>query len=258
MVTARHHILTNEYRLNVSTNKTGDCLVRGYTMCGRSYTAKEGEMAPLRFESDGFWQEKPSVHSSCLSFLWLVSHPNIFEDVRLPTGEQNKKKKKKTQRNGDVLGAQREALFLSVSLTVPKMFVFCCFSFSRFLSPCALIKSRGQLKQQTVGGFVAACFSMNPGDKWCGSIFTVHAAPKYTWSEICTPLRGLLWHNRAPKRGLGCGKACSFDVSFSLKVEKETYSTTPHKSTHTHSSIYSSHALQLRAASKTQRGEDAS
>ena len=197
MVTARHHILTNEYRLNVSTNKTGDCLVRGYTMCGRSYTAKEGEMAPLRFESDGFWQEKPSVHSSCLSFLWLVSHPNIFEDLGLPTGEQNKKKKKnKTQRNGDVLGAQREALFLSVSLTVPKMFVFCCFSFSRFLSPCALIKSRGQLKQQTVGGFASAFsrFSLRAGHESWGQMMW-----KYLY-RACCPKKHLIWDLHASER----------------------------------------------------------
>ena len=163
MVTARHHILTNEYRWNVSTNKTGDCLVRGYTMCGRSYTAQRvkwllWDLSPMVFGR----KNRLSILLVSLFSLARIS-PEHFWRCEVANRRTEEKKEKKEKENPKGMGTSRalkEWRFFVCPLPCQKMFVFCCFSFGRLLSPCALIKSRGQLKQQTVGGFVAACCSI--------------------------------------------------------------------------------------------------
>lgn len=98
MVTARHHILTNEYRLNVSTNKTGDCLVRGYTMCGRSYTARRVKWL--------LWDLSPMVfgRKSRLSILLvsLFSGSYLTQTFSKMWGcqQENKTKKKRKKPKG--------------------------------------------------------------------------------------------------------------------------------------------------------------
>lgn len=152
---------------------------------------------------------------SSLFSLWLVSHPNIFEDVRLPTGEQKKKeKKKKTQKEWERPGRSKSGSFFVCPSPCQKMFVFCCFSFGRLLSPCALVKSRGQLKQQTVGGFVAACCSIRSllikgrHESWGQMMWKyLHRAcrtkKKKNSPSICAPLKGFHCecHNREPQKG---------------------------------------------------------
>lgn len=162
MVTARHHILTNEYRLNVSTNKTGDCLVRGYTMCGRSYTARRVKRLLWDLSLMVFGRKKRlSILLVSLFSLARISPEHFWRcEVANRRTKKKKKRKRKPKRNGNVPGAQRVVAFFVCPSPRQKMFVFCCFSFGRLLSPCALVKSRGQLKQQTVGGFVAACCSI--------------------------------------------------------------------------------------------------
>lgn len=98
---------------------------------------------------------KPSVRSSRVSFLWLVTHPNISEDPSLPTGEQQRSKQKERGRPG----ASKSGAFCE-SYPVPKRSLFCYFSFSCLHSLCAIIRSRGRLKRQTVGSLVAVCFSI--------------------------------------------------------------------------------------------------
>lgn len=145
-------------------------------MCGHWYTDEHREWnGSFEISVWWFWQEKPSVRFSLFSGSYLIQ---TFLKIQ---GCQQEIQKKKGTRMSWWL---KEWCTLWVPHCAKHVFVLCYFPFSCLPSLCAVIKSWGGLKQQTVGSFVAVYYSTRSilRKNWAWilgtSIFTAHMVHK--------------------------------------------------------------------------------